>query len=302
VPTTSRARSASSPFVVVLAALCAWATVAVAVAGPAAAIADPRRPSAEVTAGPSCGPGVVRVAVTNGTQPHRLTLVLDGTATPASAELAGGAATELVSADVDWGQTVDVSVAVTDVDGTDEAPIEFGTYTRPSAEDCAAVTAPAYPYGGEPSPAPSTAPTWGGEGRDDVSPLAASASSASVAPGGVVTVRAAGFIPGEPVAVSLAGADGDLTRVNAATDGSVEAVVQIPRAAALGTASVELVGEMSAASAGLDLQVAARADRQPRLSSPGHRVPPSTALIGIAGLTGLLAVRRPRGSSTPATR
>jgi hypothetical protein len=59
---------------------------------------------------------------------------------------------------------------------------------------------------------------------------------------------------------------------------------------------------MSAASAGLDLQVAARADRQPRLSSPGHRVPPSTALIGIAGLTGLLAVRRPRGSSTPATR
>src|SRR4051794_30964621 len=79
VPTLSSAREALSPALVVLAAAGALLLGAVAVAGPAAAIEDPRRPDAEVTHGPSCGPAVIRVAVTNGTEAHTIALVFDGT-------------------------------------------------------------------------------------------------------------------------------------------------------------------------------------------------------------------------------
>ena len=132
------------------------ATAGVALAAPAAAIEDTRRPTATVTHGPSCGPAVVRTLVTNGTEPHSVTLVFDDTEEQDSAELGPGEQVELVSSDVDWGVTVDVTVVVTAEDGTPEAPLELETYTRPDAEDCAAVTSPT----SSPAPPPpsSTAP------------------------------------------------------------------------------------------------------------------------------------------------
>jgi hypothetical protein len=365
VPTSSSARSPLPAALVVLAAVCALLTGAVALAGPAAAIEDPRRPAAEVTHGPSCGPSVIRVAVTNGTEAHRVALVLDGTDEQQAAELGDGEQAELVSEDIDWGRTVDVSVTVTDADGTAEESIEFGTYTRPTAEDCAAVTPTTPASSPEPStPAPSTpvpttpVPTTAGHSttRAPTSPSSApaptataspssrpsspttprptgsapaspgtphqappppsspgshgdaptgevgSASAASVSPGGVLTIRATGFTPGEPVTVSMLGVDGPLTTVTAAEDGSVEAVVQIPRGAALGTATVELVGGLSAATAGLDLQVAARTQpvREPTTSIPVFAA--GVALIGAGGVLGLVAARRSRADHTGTLR
>ncbi|WP_438819499.1 hypothetical protein, partial [Modestobacter versicolor] len=160
--TTSRsARTALPPALVVLVAACALLTGAVALAGPAAAIEDPRRPTAELTHGPSCGPGVVRVTVTNGSEPHRVALVFDDVREQASADLGIGEQAELTSADVEWGTTVDVSLTVTAPDGTVGEPLEFGTYTRPSAEDCAAVTPPTPETtpGSTPPPAPSSTAT-----------------------------------------------------------------------------------------------------------------------------------------------
>jgi hypothetical protein len=128
------------------------ATAGIALAAPAAAMEDPRRPSATVTHGPSCGPGVVRTLVTNGTEQHTVTLVFDGGSVQDSATLGPGEQVELVSSDVDWGTTVDVSVTVTAGDGTPEEPLELDTYTRPSTEDCAAVTPPT----SDPAPPPSS--------------------------------------------------------------------------------------------------------------------------------------------------
>jgi hypothetical protein len=361
VPTTSSARAALPAALVVLAAACLLMTGACALAGPAAAIEDSRRPTAEVTHGPSCGPGVIRVAVTNGTEPHRVALVFDGEQEQDSAVLAEREQAELVSSDIDWGETVDVSVTVADAAGTEGEPLQFGTYTRPSAEDCAAVTAPEAtadptpappsttdpaPTAGSPSGPTSTEPTtstppstsalptrptfpggtpWasgssapttrsttpassssspagsgsGAEPTDDPSAgQAGSATAASVAPGGVVTVRAAGFTPGESVTVSLLGADAPLTTVAADPGGKVEAVVQIPRDAALGSATVQLVGGASDAVAGLPLEVAARSRpaAAPTTAAPG--LAPGLGLIGAAGLLGLTAVRRSRRTRT----
>jgi hypothetical protein len=362
---TSSARTALSPVFVVLAAACVLLTGAVAVAGPAAAIEDPRRPSAEVTHGPSCGPAVIRVAVTNGTKAHRVALVFDGIDEQDAAGLAAAERAELTSADIDWGQTVDVSVTVTDADGAVEDPIEFGTYTRPSAEDCAALIPPSAAESSSGTTTPSTSPstststastsatelppsstapsvdpstsaseeapappvTSSGSGLPDTStpsgstptsgdtpspaavPAApeetstqAGASAASVSPGGVVTVRATGFDPGEPVTVSIVGVDEPLTTVTAAADGSVEAIVQIPRAASLGAATVELVGGISSATAGIDLQVAARS--QPVIE-PTTSVPVFAAgvgLIGAAGVLGLMAARRSRADRSTMPR
>jgi hypothetical protein len=361
VPTSSSARAGLSPVLVVLTAACALLAGAVGLAGPAAAIEDPRRPTAEVTSGPSCGPAVVRVAVTNGTEAHTLVLVVDDAGAQGSADLGPGETAELTSGDVDWGQTVEVAVAVTDLDGTAEESLRLGTYTRPSAEDCAAVTAPeatadptpappsttdpaptasspSAPTGTEPTtstpPSTSALPTrptfpggtpWasgssapttrsttpassssspagsgsGAEPTDDPSAgQAGSATAASVAPGGVVTVRAAGFTPGESVTVSLLGADAPLTTVAADPGGKVEAVVQIPRDAALGSATVQLVGGASDAVAGLPLEVAARSRpaAAPTTAAPG--LAPGLGLIGAAGLLGLTAVRRSRRTRT----
>ena len=342
--TASSSRAALTPALVVLAAAAALLTGVVALAGPAAAIEDPRRPTAEVVTGPSCGSGLIRVAVTNGTAVHHVALVFDGSVEQDSALLDAGGQATLASEDVDRGRTVDVSLAVTDAQGVAEDPIEFGTYTRPSAEDCAAVSpttagaspgpstaaptstpgttapSPADPTSTRPPttptpsrpgvPVPSTTPPRPSApdptssapapaGDDQPRSPAGGASGTSVAPGGVLTVRATGFTPGEPVTVSLVGSAGPLTTVTAQQDGSVEAVVQIPRGAAPGTATVQLVGGRSSARAGLDLQVAARL--QPVAQQTGS-LPVSAAGVGLiaaAGLLGLVAARRSRVDHDP---
>ena len=355
-PTTSSARTGLRSALVLSGAACAFLTGLVALAGPTAAIEDPRRPTAQVTHGPSCGPSVVRVAVTNGSEPHALALVFDGAVEQDSAVLAAGEQAELGSGEIDWGRTVDVTVTVTDADGNVDDPIELGTYTRPSAEDCAAITPTTTPAQTQPStsqpapsttqtaptpaPVPPTTPTTSTpstprpstpttprtprptgtapatpsqtpesstsdpapSAEDRPSGQAGTASAASVSPGGVVTVRATGFAPGEPVTVSLVGVADPLATVVAAADGSVEAVVQIPRGAALGTATVQLVGEESASSAGLDLQVAARQQPLPGPPTPAPALAAGVTLIGTAGALGLLAARRSRGHHTSTPR
>jgi hypothetical protein len=115
----------------------------------------------------------------------------------------------------------------------------------------------------------------------------------------VVTVRAAGFDPGEAVTVSLLGAEDPLTTVTAGPDGRVEAVVQIPRSAALGAATVQLVGGASEAVAGLELQVAARSVPVVEQTTSTPVLAAGLGLIGAAAVLGLTAARRTRGQSTP---
>jgi len=115
-------------------------------------------------------------------------------------------------------------------------------------------------------------------------------------------VRATGFTPGEVVTVSLLGTGDRLTTVTAAQDGSVQAVVQIPRGAALGTATVQLVGASSSATAGLDLQVAARAQPLTERTTSGPVLAAGFGLIGAAGVLGLLAARRSRADRTTMPR
>lgn len=323
-----------SSALVVLVAACALLGGAVALAGPAAAIEDPRRPTAVVTHGPSCGPGVVRVEVTNGTEAHHVALVLDGGQALAAADLGPAGQAELTSSDVDWGQTVDVTVTVTDLDGTTEAPLELGTYTRPSAEDCAAITTPTAGTGTETptpgstsavpttqvpsssapsststrSPTPSGTTPAPGTPRSTPPPSSSSSaaasgpSAASVSPGGVVRLRATGFTPGESVTVTLLGAHEPLTTVTAGADGSVEAVVQMPRDLGLGAATVRLVGGASAASTGLDLQVAARQQPLPPRTTSVPVLAAGLGLIGAAAVLGLTAARRSRGTTSRTPR
>ncbi|MCZ2836074.1 hypothetical protein [Modestobacter sp. VKM Ac-2985] len=389
-------RPAARPALTAGLALGALLVAGVAAAGPAAALEDPRRPTATVTHGPSCGPAVVRVQVTNGTEPHRVALVFDGAEQQDVADLGPGEQAELTSEDVDWGVTVEVSVTVADPDGTVEQPLHFQTYTRPSEEDCAAVMPPPTPTPtsdpSTPAPAPPTAtpvpstpppsspppsppessppessppepsppepsstplppvtsspmpspvpssttpwprapstgapappsslpttplPTTAAPGTAGGAPTSTSTTGsgagsggasrprgdaswspvASVSPGGVVTVRASGFLPGEPVDVRLAG-DGELlSTVTAAADGSVEAVVQIPRGIALGAATLEFVGGESAATAGVDLEVAARAAPVTEQTGSPVVLAAGLALLTVAGSIGLVGVRRSR--------
>lgn len=115
-----------------------------------------------------------------------------------------------------------------------------------------------------------------------------------MSPGGVVTVRASGFEPGEPVDVRMAGGTELLNTVTAAADGSVEAVVQIPRGVALGAATLELVGSESAATAEIGLQVAARAAPVTERTGSPAVLAAGLVLLTAAGSLGLVGVRRSR--------
>jgi hypothetical protein len=128
----------------------------------------------------------------------------------------------------------------------------------------------------------------------DVVPASDTVPVASVAPGGVVTVRGSGFAPGEPVDVSLAGAPGVLATVAAAPDGTVEAVVQVPRGAQLGPVTVTLAGRTSSATSGLDLQVAARQPSLAESSPPGPVLAAGTALLVAGAAVGAAVARRRR--------
>lgn len=303
-PSAKGARPAPGALVAVGALSCTvMAALGVALSGPAAALEDTRRPVADVTHGPSCGPGVVRVELVNGTEPHRVALVFGDGVEQQVAEVGPGERAELGSADVDWGTTVAVRIAVTDLDGTAELPLDLGTYTRPSREDCDALVplaaetaAPALDARAAGSPATGRPlPSSTGDGSPVLGTAAAEqAAAAAVAPGGVVTVRGSGFSPGEVVDVSLDGVDGPLATVVAAEDGSVEAVVQIPRAVELGPVTVQLVGRTSSATSGLDLQVAARQQPLVVTSDPLPVVAAGTALLVASAAVGGAAARRPR--------
>ena len=330
-PTTTGPRrpSARGRAVLTLGAAGAVLLAGTALAGPAAALEDPRRPVAEVTHGPSCGPGAVRVQVVNGNQPHRVALVFDGTVVQDVADVAAGEQVELASVDVGWGTTVSVTVAVADAAGAPELPLEFGTYTRPSRADCdALVLSPepvpqatdpdtvtsavpgdgALPETGPKAPAPlppmgagGTAPVPGdGEPAPQAQPVGdiavaeGATAAAPVAPGGVVTVRGSGFTPGEPVDVSMEGGSAPLATVVAAADGTIEAVVQIPRGADLGAVTVQLVGRTSSATSGLALQVAAREQPLAAVSTPLPVVAAGSALLLASVGLGVATARRPR--------
>ena len=182
----------ASVVVMALALLCAG----IALAGPAAAVDDVARPDARVTHGPSCRPGGVVVEVTGGTVGHAVTL---GTgrrpAGEGAADVAPGAVVVLSTGEVDWGETIDPFLAYTALDGSGDAWVDDLTgysFTRPAAEDCAAISPPGgaavVPQSGQPVPVPglpdpgSVAPA----GTTDGTPVVAvAAAEAAAVTGGV---------------------------------------------------------------------------------------------------------------------
>ena len=170
------------PATLLCASVAAALAAGVALAGPAAAMEDPRSPTVEVTHGPSCGPAVVRVQVTGGDAGGHVALVFDGTAVQQEADLGPGQQVELGSADVGWGVTVDVSVTAAAADGAVYEPVQLGTYTRPSQEDCAAIAAPVTVPVTVPVAAPVAVPF-----PAHVRPVPAAASRGTVAAGGAPT-------------------------------------------------------------------------------------------------------------------
>jgi hypothetical protein len=263
---------------------------AVATAGPAAAIDDPSRPDARVTHGPSCRPGGLVVEVHAGTAPYFVRLAT--TRQPAGedeATLDPDATVVLRTADVAWGETIDGRLEYTARDGSgvtfvDE--LEEYSFTRPTREDCAAVAAPTTPHPAPPSssvpsssapatpetddsdrqpspptetagqPVPPAGPQQPGPTGPATAERTGNASAESVVPGGTVTLRGAGFLPGERVTVQLHDSGVVLGRATAGPDGSVHVEVRIPGGTEAGPATVDLVGRDSAAIADVELQVA----------------------------------------------
>ena len=119
----------------------------IALAGPAAAVDHEARPDARVTHGPSCRPGGVVVEVTGGTVGYAVTLATTRRPTgEESADVAPGAVVVLSTGPVEWGETIDPFLEYTAVDGSGAGYVDELTgfsFTRPAAEDCAAITAPA---------------------------------------------------------------------------------------------------------------------------------------------------------------
>ncbi|MPQ97984.1 hypothetical protein GB931_08620 [Modestobacter sp. I12A-02628] len=110
----------------------------------AAAIEDPAAPTVEVVAGPSCGPGVVRVRVVNGDIGLTVTLVTDRTPSGEdTAVLAASGSAELVSQEVPFGSELSVALQLARVDGQPVEPIDLDHWVRPAEHECAAITAPA---------------------------------------------------------------------------------------------------------------------------------------------------------------
>jgi hypothetical protein len=100
--------------------------------------------------------------------------------------------------------------------------------------------------------------------------------------------------------VAVPGLDESLTTVTAGVDGAVEAVVQIPRGFGLGPLTVQLVGQDSATTTGLDLQVAARQTPATSAATPVPVLGAGTALLAAGAGLGLHAARRPRDAAAGA--
>jgi hypothetical protein len=251
-------------------------------ASPAAAVEDPARPDGRVTHGPSCKPGGLVVEVVAGSSPYLVRLAT--TRQPAGedeATLAPGDTVILRTGDVAWGETIDGRLEYTARDGSgvtfvDE--LENYSFTRPTQEDCDAVTDPSRveappaappsagvsstPPSSEPTPAPSAAgsppaPSAAGEtGPAAPADRSAAAATPPVSAGGTVTLVGAGFFPGERVTIALHGTDTVLGSGTAGPDGTVQIEVRIPDRTATGPATMDMFGHRSELVADVELQIA----------------------------------------------
>lgn len=264
---------------------------AVATAVPAAAIADPARPDARVTHGPSCRPGGLVVEVTAGTVPYFVRLAT--TRTPAGedeATIAAGTTVVLRSDDVDWGETIDgrLEYAARDDSGvTYVDELDTYSFTRPTQEDCEAALAP----GPSTPPSPSATVLPPSSAEQPSGTPSPSAGGQTSPPGGSVTLLAAGFLPGERVTVLLHGSDTVLASATAGPDGSVAVEVRIPERTSAGPARVDMVGHDSETSTDVELQVAAHASAAgnglaelvPLVAAASALVATVAALVSVVG-------------------
>ncbi|MGY1703933.1 hypothetical protein ACI79C_05105 [Geodermatophilus sp. SYSU D00697] len=226
----------------------------IAGAGPAVAVDDPTRPDARVTHGPSCRPGGVVVEVTGGAVAYAVTLAT--TRRPAGeavAEVAPGAVVVLSTGDVDWGETIDPLLHYAALDGSGATyvdELEGYSFTRPSAEDCAAIAAPP---GAGTVPSPGTLP-----GTPPVG-LPAPADEAVPMP-----------VPGLPTPGDVAPAAVDAVPQEAATQVPLPDDDGVPwPALAAGVALLAAGGGLAA--------VSGRRGSRPQAAPPGGPLPPGSA-------------------------
>ena len=165
----------------------------VVLAGPAVAVDHEARPDARVTHGPSCRPGGVVVEVTAGTVGYAVTLAtVRRPAGEDAAEVAPGAVVVLSTGPVDWGETIDPFLQYTALDGSGTGYVDELTgldFTRPAAEDCAAI-APS--TGAAVVPAPGGPPPAGTVGGSAAVAVAAQEVAAVEDDGGRWPLLAAG--------------------------------------------------------------------------------------------------------------
>jgi hypothetical protein len=283
----------------------------------AAAVEDPTRPDGRVTHGPSCKPGGLVVEVVAGSAPYFVRLAT--TRQPEGedeATLAPGATVTLRTGDVTWGETIDGRLEYTAQDGSGVTFVdELDTYsfTRPTQQDCEAVSAPPAaeaPPAAPPSagvagspvssevpdssaaglpPAPSAG---GGPGPTVSADRTTAAATRPVSAGGTVMLVGAGFLPGERVSIQLHGTDTVLGSGTAGPDGTVQIEVRIPDRTATGPARVDMFGHHSELVADVELQIAGAAsatgdegfsDLIPLVSAAAALVASVGGLVSVAG-------------------
>lgn len=190
--------------------------------------------------------------------------------------------------DVAPGETIDARLEYAAQDGSAEPyvdELDDYTFTRPTEEDCGLATAPPpsptpAPTSPAPRPEPSPAPAPGPQPTAPPTRAPSSAPAPQAVPtppttsgafsagqqnrpqtpvpaGGTVTVRVAGFEPGEQVTFTLHTTGERLTAATADADGRVTAEVPIPAGTSPGPATLDAQGDRSALVAGIPLQVAA---------------------------------------------
>jgi hypothetical protein len=310
--------------------------IGLATAGPAAAAEDPTRPQARVVKGPSCRPGGMVIDVVARSVPYSVRLAT--TRTPSGedeATVQPGATVTLRSGPVDWGETIDSRLEYTALDGSGTSyvdELDNYSFTRPTQADCAAAAGP--PANVPSSSAGSSSAAGAGRGTDaqqGPSPSAPAGQAPSVASrpqqsapapqaapagnghatvqssngGGTFTLRGSGFQPGERVTVHLRGSDAVLGSATAGPDGTVRTDIQLPGRPPAGGETVDLVGDSSAVTAGVLLQVASF--RAPANSGGTGDlwalIAAAVALVGsVAALVSVAGQQRASARKPPAAR